>query len=97
MNVHYSKKYYYITRIFFLWILLFQILFAGVTGKVTGKVIDNNTGEALLGANIQIVGTYLGTSSDETGYFVILNIPPGSQTLRAVSYTHLTLPTICSV
>jgi len=72
MNEHYSIKYYYIARIFFRWIFLCQILFAGVTGKVTGKVIDDNTGGALLGANIQIVGTYLGTSSDESGYIVIL-------------------------
>jgi len=93
MNEHYSIKYYYIARIFFGWVFLCQILFAGVTGKVTGKVIDDNTGEALLGANIQIVGTYLGTSSDESGYFVILNIPPGAQTLRAsmIGYSDVTV------
>ena len=93
MKEHYSIKSYYIARIFFRWIFLCQILFAGVTGKVTGKVIDDNTGGALLGANIQIVGTYLGTSSDESGYFVILNIPPGAQTLRAsmIGYSDVTV------
>ena len=52
---------------------IFQtFLIGGVTGKVSGRVIDSNTNEALIGVNVMLIGTTLG----------------------AVSYTHLTLPTM---
>ena len=91
MNRHYNIYFLYIARIFLTGATFGQILFAGVTGKVTGTVIDDKTGKALLGANIQVEGTYLGTSSDESGYFVLLNVPPGVQTLKAsmIGYTEV--------
>jgi len=82
MNGHFSIYLLYIARIFLIGAFVGQFLSAGVTGKVTGTVIDDETGKALLGANIQVEGTYRGTSSDESGYFVILNVPPGVQTLK---------------
>ncbi|MCB0264763.1 MAG: TonB-dependent receptor [Calditrichia bacterium] len=72
--------------------LLFGALFslhANTTGKITGIVKDGNTGEALPGANIIIEGTVLGASADVDGYFVILNVPPGTYNVRAnmIGYT----------
>ncbi len=58
--------------------LLSQILLAGTTGKLIGVVLDKKTGEPLPGANVLIVGTYLGASTDLDGEFLILNIPPGT-------------------
>ncbi len=68
-----------------IFILVFSTwLIAGVTGKIAGTVIDAKTHEPLAGVNVVIEGTYLGASSDGDGYFVILNIPPGSYKLQAM-------------
>ena len=53
------------------------------TGKITGKVIDARTREALIGTNIIVEGTTLGASTNIDGSYVILSIPPGSYTVKA--------------
>lgn len=58
-------------------------LYAGTTGKITGRVFDKETGEPLPGANVIIVGTKIGTATDLDGYYFLINIPPGVYTLRA--------------
>ncbi|TFH00510.1 MAG: TonB-dependent receptor, partial [Calditrichales bacterium] len=60
-------------------------VYAGVTGKLSGVITDASSGEALAGANIEIIGTTMGGATDVDGYFVILNIPPGTYTAR-ISY-----------
>jgi outer membrane receptor protein involved in Fe transport len=68
---------------FFVVLILFQnFLFAGVTGKLSGKITDAQTGDVLIGANVLIDGTNLGAASDVNGRFVILNIPPGTYSVR---------------
>jgi outer membrane receptor protein involved in Fe transport len=57
-------------------------LFAGVTGKIAGAIIDKKTGNQIPGANIVLVGTSMGTVSDMDGSFVILQVPPGKYSLR---------------
>jgi len=70
---------------------LFCILFlstsalAQTTGTITGTVLDANSHEALPGANVQIENTFLGSTSDENGYFEIHHLQPGQYTL-IVSY-----------
>lgn len=62
--------------------LLFSVpSFAGL-GKIAGKVMDESTGEALAGAQVQIVGTTMGAASNAQGQYFILNVPPGSYTVR---------------
>jgi len=56
--------------------------FAGVTGKVSGKIIDANTGNPLIGANVILETTSLGAATDTEGYYHILNVPPGYYDLR---------------
>ncbi|MBU0476239.1 MAG: TonB-dependent receptor [Bacteroidetes bacterium] len=58
-------------------------LFAGITGKISGFVTDNVTGERLPGVNIIIGGTTFGAASDENGEYYIMNIPGGTYTLEA--------------
>ncbi len=65
--------------------LMSVFMFAGVTGKLSGNVTDSQTGEPLIGANILIQNTNLGSAADNTGRFVILNVPPGSYSVK-VSY-----------
>ncbi|HSQ75604.1 MAG TPA: TonB-dependent receptor, partial [Bacteroidota bacterium] len=62
---------------------------AGTTGKIAGEVKDAQSGEQLAGVNIQLEGTLMGAATNLDGYFVILNVPPGTYTLVAssVGYT----------
>ncbi len=64
---------------------------AGITGKITGKVVDKKTGEPLPGANVVVVGTQFGAASDAHGEYIILRIPPGAYTVKAsmIGYTDL--------
>ncbi len=58
-----------------------SLLNAQTTGKIAGKITDESTREPLVGANIMIDGTSLGTAASQTGEFYIINIPPGRYTL----------------
>lgn len=60
-------------------------LFAGTTGKIVGTVTDSKTNEPLPGVNIVLVGTTFGAVSDFEGNYLILNLPPGTYSLRASS------------
>lgn len=55
---------------------------AGGEGKIAGTVKDAKNGEALVAANISLVDTKLGTTSDSKGRFFILNVPPGTYSLK---------------
>ncbi len=57
-------------------------LYAGTTGKLKGKVVDEKTGEALPGVNVIIEGTTMGAAADINGEFIILQIPPGTYTVK---------------
>ena len=57
-------------------------LFGGITGKINGHVTDQD-GQALPGTNIILEGTNRGAAADKNGYFIILNISPGSYSLTA--------------
>ena len=65
-----------ITILFFL-LFLPTFVLAGTVGKIQGKVTDLQTGEALIGANVLVVGTSFGAATDVNGEFVINNLDPG--------------------
>ena len=52
------------------------------SGKITGVVTDV-TGEGMVGVNVVITGTTRGSSTDIDGRFFILNVEPGTYSLRA--------------
>lgn len=56
-------------------------LFAGITGKIAGKVTEAGTGEPLIGINIVIQGTTFGAATNVDGSYLINNIEPGVYTL----------------
>ncbi len=58
-------------------------LLAGTTGKISGKILDKETSEPILGANIVVEGTYFGAAADADGYYFINNIPPGKYNIIA--------------
>ena len=65
-------------------IIIFQFIYSQSNHYISGKVIDRNN-EALLGANINLKGTFLGSTTDFDGNYRIDNIDPGKYTLL-VSY-----------
>ncbi|MER3524472.1 MAG: TonB-dependent receptor [Ignavibacteria bacterium] len=61
------------------------MLKAGTTGKIVGQVKDTQTGEPVVGASVLVQGTSLGAATNVDGYYLILNVPPGTYTLVASS------------
>jgi outer membrane receptor for Fe3+-dicitrate len=57
-------------------------VFAQRTGKIAGKITDSDTNEPIAGANIILVDTRMGASSDLEGEFFIINIPPGTYNIE---------------
>jgi len=85
-----TKRFTIVVAIFLLFVF-HSVAFAGLTGKISGQVVDSR-GEGLPGVAIQLEGTTIGALSDFDGNFVILNVPPGEYTakIRLVGYkTHI--------
>ncbi|MET4082002.1 hypothetical protein ABIB40_001953 [Pedobacter sp. UYP30] len=59
------------------------------TGKISGKVSDQKTGETLIGVTVKIFGTKKGTSTDIEGRYVISGLGSGKYTIETsfVGYT----------
>jgi TonB-dependent receptor len=55
------------------------------SGRVTGRITDSKTGAPLPSASIIIAETEAGTVSNDRGYYMLRNVPPGTNTVR-VSY-----------
>jgi outer membrane receptor protein involved in Fe transport len=54
------------------------------TGKISGKVVDKESGEPLIGATVVVVEQpRLGAGTDINGEYFILNVPVGTFTLKA--------------
>jgi len=85
-----------LTSLITLFFMLFSLVHAGVTGKITGVVIDEQSGEPMIGVNILVKGTSLGAASDMEGHFIILNVPPAEYTLVAsfIGYAKLNLNSV---
>ena len=79
--------------IFTFYLFLGGSLFGGTTGKITGQVIDSESNRHLTGANIIIDDTFMGVSSDQDGNYVLINLLPGTYTLRVtmVGYRPLSI------
>ncbi len=69
--------------------LLFSLLFIpslvlmAQTGKIRGKVTDLTNGEALIGANVIVVGTSLGAATDVNGEYSVSNLSAGTYQVKA--------------
>ena len=74
-------------------VVIFMLLSAvtgfAASGKIAGKVYEKDTKSALPGANVFIenfwqndkaveLDSKIGAATDEDGYYVILNVPPGT-------------------
>ncbi len=77
-------------------LLINSAVYGGTTGKISGKVIDKETNEPIVGANVIIEGTYYGAATDLEGYFYINNISPGKYTVKisAIGYHKVTVENV---
>ncbi|MBC8467020.1 MAG: TonB-dependent receptor, partial [Candidatus Marinimicrobia bacterium] len=72
-------------RIFTLIFILFITSTHAQDGIISGFVYDETSRESLIGANVYLKGTSIGTATDENGYFVLSDIPHGEYELL-ISY-----------
>ncbi len=70
--------------------------FAQSTGKLSGRVLDSETGEGLPGATVLIVGTQFGTAADFDGNYTILGLPVGNYDVQ-VSFVGYQTSTVTDV
>ena len=79
-------------RTLFITITIMGVLSAS-NGKITGKVAEKETGSPAVGVNVILIDTYLGAATDENGRFTILNIPPGTYSIRvdAIGFATITM------
>ena len=69
-------------KIFIHFLFFVTIIYAGTTGKLSGVVYDLDTKEPIVGCNVVVQKSDIGTATDEDGYFFIMNISPGSYDIR---------------
>ena len=79
-------------RTLFITINILGVLYAS-NGKIAGRVVEKETGSPAVGVNVILIDTYLGAATDENGRFTILNIPPGTYSIRvdAIGFATITM------
>ncbi|MFA7287469.1 MAG: TonB-dependent receptor [Melioribacteraceae bacterium] len=73
-------------RVTYFFVFFVLLLFSNIeaqTGKIAGRVLDKNTGEPLPFVNIIVLETSIGAASDIEGYYSILNVRPGTYSIKA--------------
>lgn len=87
---------YAITLVVLLFALSPTLVQAGVTGRIEGKITNSETGEALVGVSVSVVGTDLGAVTDADGAYFILQVPVGKHQLlfSSVGFAPLTVSNV---
>ncbi|SFS71660.1 TonB-dependent receptor [Lutibacter maritimus] len=71
--------------LFFFFIIGSSIIYSQNSGVIKGKIIDSKTREALPYVNVVVVGSTIGSVSNENGEFEITKVPLGYNSIQ-VSY-----------
>lgn len=89
MEVNMLQKFY---KVFLLLLLSFSIA-AAQAGRISGKVVDKQTGEPLIGANVIVVGSSFGAATNVNGEYIINNVYPGTYSVKAsfIGYQDVTI------
>ena len=68
-------------------------IYAGITGTLSGTVIDKETKKALPGAQIVVEGTTTGAMADKSGFYMIQNLPAGTYDVgvHMIGYSKVTI------
>lgn len=77
-------------------LLLLNSVSFSQSGKISGRITEGNSAEALPFVNILIEGTNFGAASDINGYYSIIGVPPGVYSVRAsaIGYNSQTIQEI---
>lgn len=88
-----AKRFSWILVALTILILLPAVAQAGLTGKITGKIVDKKTGEGMPGVSVVLKGTKIGAMTKPDGSFIILNIPPKTYDVmvRLIGYKNVTI------
>jgi len=90
--MHYStKSIYRLVLICFLTFMLVSVAWPAAKGKIAGQILEEGTNEPLAGANIVIEGTSLGAAADKDGFFYIINVEPGTYTVKTMMLGYATM------
>ena len=81
-------------KVTYLFLLIFHLLLLSgnaiaQNGRISGFIVESQTGSPLPGANITIIGTSIGAASELDGRFIIPQVPFGDYQLK-VSYVGYT-------
>ena len=76
--------------------LLSSGVFAASTGQIKGQILDNKSGQPVIGASVFVVGTKSGANTDLDGKFLIPRVEAGVYTINisAVGYQKLEVTNI---
>jgi outer membrane receptor protein involved in Fe transport len=74
---------YILSFLLVLCVLVSGPAYSAAGGKISGRVTDASTGEAIPGANVIIEGTSMGAATNLEGEYFILNVPPGEYSVKA--------------
>src|SRR5438105_4801692 len=76
--------------------IFISTLLVAQTGTISGLVTDAKTGETVVGANVVIQGTTVGSATDIDGKFSIANVKAGTYNLSVtfVTYKAHTIPDV---
>ena len=77
-----------------LFALGFNLIHAQESGRVTGKVLDKDSGDPLPGANVIIEGTSLGAATTSEGEYIIRQVTPGdyNMIIKYIGYKEQSIP-----
>ncbi len=83
------------TFFIFLFLLASQI-YPATTGRIKGKILEEGTGNPLVGANVIVVGTSFGAAADINGDYVINNLEAGTYEVKAsfIGYQTVTISNV---
>ncbi len=72
------------------------LVFPQTSGKISGKIMDKQTGKAIPFANIFVNGTTKGAAADDEGNYTILDVAPGTYSVTAsvVGYQKVTVENV---
>jgi len=70
------------TRLLILVLFFCSTIQAGTVGKISGRVTNGKTGKPLIGVNVIVADTYIGSVTDNDGRYFILNLSPGSYSVE---------------
>ena len=86
-HIYLTRNYSLLVLFLFFLSFFFSDLYAQKknTGRIAGALVDAQSGEALIGANVYLENTTIGAASDLNGNYIINQVPAGSYTLIVTS------------